>query len=256
MFESLKVLILMGCQINSDGMVDLLSGTNIDCQSYSSLTELYLPSNTIGDVGVLALARSLKEQHLSRLKVLDIGSNAISVDAFRVFVEDGVVHSKHLESVGVSDAGVITQNQRQTWSRLEQIMEHNLLLNQAGRFTLYMDSNVIRDEREEDQFCTGRPQITFESNDEGKKHKHATSSMGISNHLWPFILEDADLIYGPDALFYFLHKRPDLIFSSNQPPDGSSIKKKDHDDSATPLRSTSTQMRKSPKSIVDIAAHL
>jgi len=191
LFKSLKVLILMGCQINGEGMTELLSNSNIGSQNYSSLRELYVSSNIIGDIGALTLAQSLKEQRLPRLKVLDMGSNVISFEAFRVFVEDGVIHTKSLESVEVSNDGAITQNQRQTWIELEKIMEHNLLLNQAGRFTLYMDSNDSGDDRVDDEACM------YDTIDDykNKRSNGVTSRIKISTNLWPFILEDADTIY-------------------------------------------------------------
>ena len=247
MFKSLKVLILMGCQINDEGMRELLSDANIVSQNCSSLRELYVASNIIGDIGALALAQSLKEQRLPRLKVLDIGSNVISFEAFRVFVEDGVVHTKSLESVEVSNDGAITQNQRQTWNELEKIMEHNLLLNQAGRFTLYMDSNGCGYDRKDDEVCMYN---TCED------YNNKRSRINISTNLWPFILEDADTIYGPDALFYFLHKRPDLILSSKLPPQRSSINY--HDGSTMTLKPTpqTRSSRSSPNGVSDIAARL
>jgi len=201
-FNSLEVLILMGCQINGDGIIELLSSTNNCSPRCSSLREVYLASNTIGDIGMLALAQSMKDQRLPLLKVLNLESNVISVEAFRVFVEEGLLHSKRIQYVQVSNNGAITRNQQHIWNEIEQKMEHNLLLNQAGRFTLFVDGDCNLDDENREE--------VYEGNDGFCKNK-------ISTNVWPLILEDADSIYGTDALFYFLNKRPDLFLASSKP---------------------------------------
>ena len=202
LFNSLEVLILMGCQINGDGVIELLSSTNNCSPRCSSLREVYLASNTIGDIGMLALAQSMKDQRLPLLKVLNLESNVISFEAFRVFVEEGLLHSNRIQYVQVSDNGAITRNQQHIWNEIEQKMEHNLLLNQAGRFTLFVDGDCNLDDENNDN--------VYEGNDGFCKNK-------ISTNVWPLILEDADSIYGTDALFHFLNKRPDLFLASSKP---------------------------------------
>lgn len=207
-FGSLQVLILMGCQVNDNGVMNLFDGTNNCSARRSSLRELYLASNTIGDVGIMALAQSMKDQRLPLLKVLNLESNAISVDAFRVFVEEGLLHSNRLQYVQVSDNGAITYNQRQLWDELRERMEHHLLLNQAGRFSLFVDGNHNVELGSEEVF-----------GDEIHTNKglHEFHKKKISTNVWPLILENADSVYGTDALFHFLHKRPDLFLASDKP---------------------------------------
>lgn len=207
-FNSLKVLVLMGCQINGDGIIELLSDTNNCTPRYSSLRELYLASNVIGDIGILSLAQNMKDGRLPFLKILNLESNVISVEAFRVFIEDSLVHSNRLQFVQVSDHGAITYNQRERWDKLVQKMEHILLLNQAGRFTLFVDGNCNVDSEEKRE--------TYDYNNCNEKNADFCQNK-ISANSWPLILENADSIYGTDALFYFLHKRPDLFFSSQKP---------------------------------------
>jgi len=209
LFDSLEVLILMGCQINSDGIIELLSSINNCTLRTSPLKELYLASNVIGDIGILTLAQSIKDQSLPLLKFLNLESNVISLEAFRVFVEEGLEHSHRIQYVQVSDDGAITSNQQYAWSEIEQKMEHILLLNQAGRFTLFVDGNFNLDGKYNSEegllYSCGN-----EGNDTTRKNK-------IPSDMWPSILENADSIYGTDALFYFLQKRPDLFASRKSP---------------------------------------
>jgi len=210
MFTSLKVLILIGCQISGEGLIELLGGTiPSNNKQPSSLREIYLASNIIGDIGALTLARSMKEQYLPSLRTLHMESNVISVNAFRVFVEDGLVHSRRLESVEVWDDGAITSSQQDDWNELDQTMQHYLLLNKAGRFALFVDGDYGVDHKQKDSANMNTKNNTSGSNgiDDNK----------VSTNLWPIILEDADLVYGADAIYYFLHKRPDLILGSQQP---------------------------------------
>jgi len=240
MFNSLKVLILVGCQINGEGIIELLGGPNNSAhRQRSSWRELYLASNTIGDIGALALAQSMKEQRLPLLKILNMESNVISVEAFRVFVEDGLVHSRRLESVQLWNDGAITSNQQNNWNEFEQIMQHYLLLNQAGRFTLFADGNYDIEDAENNE-------IRINNNGDNKRSNSINNNKKISSNLWPFILEDADSIYGEDALFYFLHKRPDLIISSQQPQTSNLYQ-------STPLNKSAPQAS-SPKGVADIAS--
>jgi len=234
LFGSLQVLILMGCQVNDNGIMNLLDGTNNCSARRSSLRELYLASNTIGDVGIMALAQSMKDQRLPLLKVLNLESNAISVDAFRVFVEEGLLHSNRLQYVQVSDDGAITYNQQQLWDELRQRMEHHLLLNQSGRFSLFVDGNynseVGYEEISEDEIYINEESYEF--------HKKK-----IPTSLWPLILENADSVYGTDALFHFLHKRPDLFLASDKPQEPVFYH-------PTPIKST--REARSPNGVEDI----
>ena len=210
LFNSLQVLILMGCQINDSGIIQLLDGSNISSTRRLSLRELYLASNTIGDIGIMTLAQSLKDERLPRLKVLNLESNAISVDAFRIFVEDGIVHSTRLQYAQVSNNGAITSNQQLIWDDIQESMEHHLLLNQAGRFSLFLDGDCSAEDACYDELSDDDIFIEEGATKQDDKKK-------ISSSLWPLILENADSIYGTDALFYFLHKRPDLFLASQKP---------------------------------------
>ena len=240
LFSSLEVLILMGCQINDNGIIQLLDGANNCSPRRSSLREVYLASNTIGDIGIMALAQSIKDQRLPQLKVLNLESNAISVDAFRIFVEEGLVYSTRLQYAQVSDHGAITCNQQLFWKDVRERMEHHLLLNQAGRFSLFVDGNFIMDDEDSEEVFEDYFDIN-EGNNELQKNK-------ISTSLWPLILENADSIYGTDALFYFLHKRPDLFLAShkNQVPTLYQ---------PTPIK-TAREVVSSPNGVEDIASFL
>ena len=230
MFTSLKVLILVGCQLKGDGLIELLGHS-------SSLKELYIASNIIGDSGILSLAQSIKEQRLPYLKVLHMKSNVFSVNAFREFVNDGLAHSKRLESVEVSNTGAITSSitssQQDHWNILEQMMQHYLLLNQAGRFTLFVD-HYSAEEKGKD---TSIKSVSTNNICDNK----------IPTNLWPIILEDADLVYGADALYYFLHKRPDLIISSQHSQGENNCQKLAYNNTLSQTTS--------PKSVTDIAAY-
>jgi len=205
MFTSLKVLILIGCQIKGEGLIELLGGTiPSNNRQPSSLREIYLASNIIGDIGALTLARSIKEQYLPSLKILHMESNVISVHAFRVFVENGLIYSRRLESVEVWDDGAITSSQQYDWNELEQTMQHYLLLNKAGRFALFVDGDYGVDHKQKNSTNMNTKNETSCSN--------GINDNKVPANLWPIILEDADLVYGTDAIYYFLHKRPDLIF--------------------------------------------
>jgi hypothetical protein len=239
MFTSLKVLILVGCQIEGEGIIELLGGAIPSNQRQaSSLREIYLASNIIGDVGALTLTRSMKEQYLPSLKVLHMESNVISVDAFRVFVEDGLVHSRRLESVEVWNDGAITSSQQDDWNELEQIMQHYLLLNQAGRFALFVDGDRDVDDKGNDGI---RMNHNIDTNG-----RNSINDKKVNTNLWPIILEDADLVYGADALYYFLHKRPDLILAPQQLP------QKEDKNGVVSLKAT--PRASSPKSVADVAA--
>ena len=238
LFDSLQVLVLMGCQVSDNGIMNLLDGTNNCLSRRSSLREVYLASNTIGDVGIMALAQSMKDQRLPLLKVLNLESNAISVDAFRVFVEDGLIHSTRLQYVQVSDDGAVTHNQQQIWDELRRKMEHHLLLNQAGRFSLFIDGKDNMDAVNEE--ISGDEIYVNEGENEVHKNK-------ISTSLWPLILEKADSVYGTDALFYFLHKRPDLLLASHKPEELDFCH-------STPIKST--REASSPNGVDDIASFL
>ena len=224
--KSLKVLILVGCQIKGDGLMELLGHSSL-------LKELYIASNIIGDSGILSLAQSIKEQRLPYLKVLHMKSNVFSVNAFREFVNDGLAHSKRLESVEVSNTGAITSSQQDHWNILEQMMQHYLLLNQAGRFTLFVDHCSAEKEGKD----TNIKSVSTNNICDNK----------IPTNLWPIILEDADLVYGADALYYFLHKRPDLIISSQHSQSENNCQKLAYNNT---LPQTT-----SPKSVTDIAAY-
>ena len=238
MFTSLKVLILVGCQIEGEGIIELLGGAIPSNQRQpSSLREIYLASNIIGDVGALTLARSMKKQCLPSLKVLHMESNVISVDAFRVFVEDGLVHSRRLESVEVWNDGAITSSQQDAWSELEQIMQHYLLLNQAGRFALFVDGDRDVNDKGNDGI---RMNHNIDTNG-----RNSTNDKKIDTNLWPIILKDADLVYGADALYYFLHKRPDLIFAPQQLPQ--------NEDKNNAVSLKTMPQASSPKSVADVA---
>jgi hypothetical protein len=240
-FNSLEVLILMGCQINGDGITDLLSCISDCVPRASSLREVYLASNTIGDIGVLALAQSIKDQRLPLLKVLNLDSNIISVEAFLVFVEEGLLHSNQLQHVQVSDNGAITYSQQNIWKEIEQKMEHNLLLNQAGRFTLFVDGDNSLDDDNLEEVST--------INGFGNEGNNRFCRNKISSDVWPMILERADAVYGTDALFYFLNKRPDLFLASPKEPRTANFS-----DSPTPLKSVPKVS--SPNGVEDILSFL
>jgi len=205
-FNSLKVLILVGCQITGEGVTEFLKEIDVGEPGSSSLEQLYLASNTINDIGILALVQAISYQHLPLLKTLNLESNVISVEGFRIFVEEGLVNSKSLEFVQVSDDGAITSNQQRIWNELEENMEHNLLLNQAGRFKLFDDYTTMDDEEREEISINYNHCYNERNIDSAKKKKTPTK-------LWPLILENADSIYGADAIFYFIHKLPNLILS-------------------------------------------
>ena len=164
-------------------------------------------------------------------------SNVISVDAFRVFVEDGLVHSRRLESVEVWNDGAITSSQQDAWSELEQIMQHYLLLNQAGRFALFVDGDRDVNDKGNDGI---RMNHNIDTNG-----RNSTNDKKIDTNLWPIILKDADLVYGADALYYFLHKRPDLIFAPQQLPQ--------NEDKNNAVSLKTMPQASSPKSVADVA---
>jgi hypothetical protein len=193
----LKVLVLVGCQLQSEGLINLLgnnSEPNIRRRCYWK--ELHLDSNNIGDLGAQALADKLKAQDLSSLQVLNLQSNTISVNALKIMVEEGLAYSTRLVSLSLLNDGAVTSRQQESWHKLEQTMNHYLLLNRAGRDVLYVDK------LDGDQ--TGR----------GMRYKYHET---IPSSVWPLILEEADRIYGTNALYYFLHQRPDLILAAEHP---------------------------------------
>lgn len=97
--QSLRVLIFISCQIESGGLIELLSGVRYLAEEHVlPWRELYLGSNKIGDEGAIALARSLKCQNLRSLRVLQLESNVFSVDAFKTLVYEGLAFSLRLQS--------------------------------------------------------------------------------------------------------------------------------------------------------------
>jgi Leucine Rich repeat len=188
---SLKVLILMNCQLESKGLIQLLGREeSMRKQDAFPWRELYLGSNNIGDEGAIALARCLKNQSMESLRVLQLESNVISVNAIRQLVCEGLAYSLCLESMVLWDFGAHTPNQQKTWQEVENVMHHYLLLNQAGRKVLFSD-----------------------------RHEEIGHTKKIPSRLWPNVLEEADHVHGADALYYFLHKRPDLILPSQEVDD-------------------------------------
>jgi Leucine Rich repeat len=188
---SLRILILISCQMESGGLIELLSGDGYVVEgNVFPWRELYLGSNNIGDEGAIALARALKCQNLRSLRVLQLESNVFSVSALKNFVYEGLAYSLRLQSLSIWNVGAHTASQIVAWQEVEKQMEHYLSLNQAGREVLYMDK---------------RKDVDHETLEDVKYQKM------ILSHLWPILLEEADRAYGANALFYFLSKRPDLI---------------------------------------------
>jgi hypothetical protein len=119
-------------------------------------------------------------------------------------------------------------------------MEHNLLLNQAGRFTLFVDGDYNLDDEDSEEVSS--------NNDYGNEGNNGFCKNKISTNVWPLILEDADSIYGTDALFYFLNKRPDLFLASSKPQ----VPNLYH---PTPLKSA-PKSSSSPNGVEDISSFL
>jgi hypothetical protein len=194
--HSLRVLILVSCQMESGGLIELLAGERYLAEGRTfPWRELYLGSNNIGDDGALALARSLKCQYLRSLRVLQLESNVFSVNAMKAFVQEGLAYSLRLESLILWNVGAHTTNQLAAWQEVEKKMDHYLSLNEAGREVLYMDK------------C---------AEVETEKLKDVNNQNTIPSHMWPILLQEADRVYGANALFYFLNKRPDLILASQE----------------------------------------
>jgi hypothetical protein len=102
-------------------------------------------------------------------------------------------------------------------------MNHYLLLNQSGRSVLYLDK-LDGDQQEEPQ-----GDMAYKRN------------KTIPSYVSPMILESADMVYGANAIYCFLHKCPDLILSSDNP-------QKPSIGSPFKIHSTTTN---SPRSVTD-----
>jgi Ran GTPase-activating protein (RanGAP) involved in mRNA processing and transport len=87
------VLILVGCQLQSEGLITLLGKHKEEGRSHLFWKELDLASNNIGDEGAKALAYKLKAQELSSLQVLQLESNTISVNTLKIMVEEGLPYT-------------------------------------------------------------------------------------------------------------------------------------------------------------------
>jgi hypothetical protein len=193
---SLGALTLIGCQMESGGLIELLIGERCFAEEKTlPWRELYLGSNNIGDEGAITLAHYLKCQYLRSLRVLYLESNVFSVNALKVFVYEGLASSLRLQSLSLWNAGAHTANQQTTWQVVEKQMEHYLSLNKAGREVLHMDERN-KGENEIAKDVYKRKTIPFD--------------------LWPNLLEKADKAYGTNALYYFLNQRPDLILPSQE----------------------------------------
>jgi hypothetical protein len=208
---SLKVLILVGCQMESRSIHSLLEDEHEKARPLP-WEELYLQCNNIGDEGAMTLAHNLKNGRMSSLRVLQLESNIFTLKATKSLINDGLVHSRRLVSMGLWPFGAVTSNQQSIWEQIQQTMEHYLLLNQAGREVLFLDR---------------------QDGNQSQKNKV------IPRSVWPFLLGGADQVYGANALYYFLHKRPDLIsFTKKQ------AATKDCPKAPTP--------KQSPKSVMDM----
>jgi hypothetical protein len=230
--SSVSVLSLSGCQIRNEGLMDLL-GTGADATKASrhriSWREVDLTANNIGDGGALALARAMGDRRLPHLQVVNMAGNTISTHALRGLVELGVArHCQRLESLVLSNDGAATERQREGWNVLQAKMDHYLLLNRAGRIAL------CEEEEDDDDHGDGC----------GRIRRH------VPPYLWPYLLEEADAVYGADALYHFLHQRPDIAFASRKegghPPLAAT---KQPFAATTPKTATRSD---SPKSVVDL----
>ncbi|KAG7368411.1 hypothetical protein IV203_031154 [Nitzschia inconspicua] len=223
--SSLRVLILINCQLESRGLTQLLRGGQIISERCAvNWKELYLGYNNIGDDGAVALARALKNQHLSSLRVLQLDSNIISLTALKALVHDGLAHSSCLESMTLWDVGASTTNQQSAWQDVEKLMHHYLLLNQAGRVLLFLDRR-------------------------GGEEYDGVDKKEFCRLLWPIILEQADRVYGANALYHFLQKRPDIVLPTK-------MRNKVHAPCYTHTQLVKDDFpRHSPRSVADLSVH-
>jgi hypothetical protein len=180
------VLVLAGCHIGDEGLANLLSSSSSPSPQSSfgcRWKELHLSYNEIGNEGAKILAHYLPKMH--HLTALSLEFNPFDVTGLRHIVQGGLPHrleqfqvwnnnsnNNHHGAFSSSSSGNTNPAALGCcWNKLEQELYHMLQLNRAGKSLLFSS---------------------------------------LPSSLLPWILAEAQEVYGNDAVFDFFRHRPDL----------------------------------------------
>jgi Leucine-rich repeat (LRR) protein len=108
---------------------------------------------------------------LQSLRYLSLDNNRFNNEGLRAILDVGLPH--RLEYLNIQSRKVKEEEKSDEWKKLLQQLRHQLLLNRAGKSLLF--------------------------------------SKSLSSCLVPWILAEAQSVYGKDAVFDFLRSKPDMI---------------------------------------------
>ena len=161
-----------------------------------TLQSLDLSSCHIADNTLQSLLSSLKNGLNTTLKRLILSFNA--------FGNKGAMHIAEILRKGSKLSTISIQFNAFDSAGLSHIASALTQNTYLKSFFFWNGAKSI----EMDDKLKGNLEHLLDLNQAGRR---AVTECKATKYLWPYILERADSIYGPDALFYFLRELPELV---------------------------------------------